>query len=817
MSFFKKASLTLLCLVLLVCVFVACDNTKSTVTDTSAETTADITAETTAEATAQTSAQTSADTTAETSDDTAADTETDHVHNFGEWKITKEATCTIDGVKTRSCACGESEEDTVVAPGHTEVDDAAVDATCTETGLTAGKHCSTCLTVTVPQTATEALKHVDANNDHKCDRCPADELTPHKDEEPKDHICDICNNKIGTLVDFTGAYAWTDAAKGTEKYERTVGGIKVSNKNATGGGVYGAATTYAVAGHVYEITYTAKCSSPTDTRMQMRFIYGSITSKNEGDSKNDGYLGWILYKDGSGKIAQVATNNIQYSLAKVVDRDINTADNNAQDFKVIVDGITNTMTLYAVKNGAYVEVDSMNFVLSKDNLIIATGAWDKFTGNNFVELSNVKIYEACADVKVDHLCDYCGAKISECSDSVDGNHACDVCGAPNISECKDANKDHLCDVDSLCDAHIDHAYASGACTACSVAEHVEADADSNGLCDVCGVRTSRLYDLKSNISKIKTYGRSISLDTGIACDFSGSGIEFKVSILGGDVKIMVNSADTSYYTLYINGERQADRLIFANGTAEYTLANNLAAGEYTFKLIKQSMIDYSETAMISLSISGSLLERPADNEILIEFVGDSITCGHSVITEHSAGSSASFDATSAYAYLTAQKLGADHSLVARSGWALLEDANGSGSVATNIYPYTSYIRSNEVYVPTRTADIVVIHLGTNDLNARDNYSTDFVVAAKKFIAEVKKMNPDAKIVWAYGSMMTGNNLTTFKTKVETIISDLGGAAAGLYAVQLPTDRSGGMSHPSAAGHVASAEVLAQFITENCLG
>ena len=51
-------------------------------------------------------------------------------------------------------------ENTVVpAKGHTEVDDAAVAATCTEAGKTAGKHCSVCNTVTVAQEVVPAKGH----------------------------------------------------------------------------------------------------------------------------------------------------------------------------------------------------------------------------------------------------------------------------------------------------------------------------------------------------------------------------------------------------------------------------------------------------------------------------------------------------------------------------------------------------------------------------------------------------------------------------------------------------------------------------------
>ena len=108
-------------------------------------------------------------------------------HNCGEGEITKAPTCTDDGVRTFSCAnCDYSyteaikasghkygEEATCTTPqvcmvcsaelaaalGHTEVIDSAVPATCTETGLTEGKHCSVCNTVLVKQDVVDALGH----------------------------------------------------------------------------------------------------------------------------------------------------------------------------------------------------------------------------------------------------------------------------------------------------------------------------------------------------------------------------------------------------------------------------------------------------------------------------------------------------------------------------------------------------------------------------------------------------------------------------------------------------------------------------------
>ena len=87
---------------------------------------------------------------------------TDHTHLFDNWLITKAATCTTDGMQTRTCsACGKVETQTIKALGlgHTVVVDKAVAATCTKTGLTEGSHCSVCNTVIKAQEVVPAKGH----------------------------------------------------------------------------------------------------------------------------------------------------------------------------------------------------------------------------------------------------------------------------------------------------------------------------------------------------------------------------------------------------------------------------------------------------------------------------------------------------------------------------------------------------------------------------------------------------------------------------------------------------------------------------------
>ena len=77
-------------------------------------------------------------------------------------------------------------QNTVDALGHTEVVDEAVEATCTTAGKTEGKHCSVCSEVLVAQNMVDALGHKDLDPvDFVCDVCNTDLCTDHVEVEDK--------------------------------------------------------------------------------------------------------------------------------------------------------------------------------------------------------------------------------------------------------------------------------------------------------------------------------------------------------------------------------------------------------------------------------------------------------------------------------------------------------------------------------------------------------------------------------------------------------------------------------------------------------
>lgn len=81
-------------------------------------------------------------------------------HSWDDGVATKPATCIESGILTKTCTlCGETTEETIEATGHKPTKLAAVDPTCTTTGLTEGERCSACDVVFQAQQVIPAKGH----------------------------------------------------------------------------------------------------------------------------------------------------------------------------------------------------------------------------------------------------------------------------------------------------------------------------------------------------------------------------------------------------------------------------------------------------------------------------------------------------------------------------------------------------------------------------------------------------------------------------------------------------------------------------------
>ena len=147
--------------------------------------------------------------------DNCGHTETTDISEKGHTLVTddgKPATCTDTGltVGLHCSVCGEvfKAQEIIPANGHTPVVDAAKAPTCTETGLTEGSHCSVCGTVIKAQEVIPANGHTQVIDAAKAPTCTETGLT-------EGSHCSVCGTviKAQEIVPATGHTPVIDVAK----------------------------------------------------------------------------------------------------------------------------------------------------------------------------------------------------------------------------------------------------------------------------------------------------------------------------------------------------------------------------------------------------------------------------------------------------------------------------------------------------------------------------------------------------------------------------------------------------------------------------
>lgn len=111
-------------------------------------------------------------------------------HSYGDWQVTKAATCTEDGIKEHTCSvCNDIETAAIPALEHKEEIIPGKAATCTESGSTEGSHCSVCGEVLVAQEIIPATGHTEETIPGKAATCTETGLTEGKK-------CSVCGETV---------------------------------------------------------------------------------------------------------------------------------------------------------------------------------------------------------------------------------------------------------------------------------------------------------------------------------------------------------------------------------------------------------------------------------------------------------------------------------------------------------------------------------------------------------------------------------------------------------------------------------------------
>ncbi len=318
------------------------------------------------------------------------------------------------------------------------------------------------------------------------------------------------------------------------------------------------------------------------------------------------------------------------------------------------------------------------------------------------------------------------------------------------------------------------------------------------------------------------------LQSGSATEFTVTGTKASVTI-SGDRHSEYDKDYRPRYAVFVNEELILDKTIDSKEeTVTIFEGDESQTASVKVMLLSEAANGPVGVKNINVSSGASTPVKPSPKkDLLIEFIGDSITCAYGV---EGKSSSESFKTTTenfskSYAYLAARQLNADYSVVSYSGHGIVSgyssgDKN-SDQLVPDFYSLSSKVSDydSEWDFNKYETDAVFINLGTNDINYvtndYDTRSEEFVEAYIAFLKTIREKNPKAAIICTMGVMGGGDEIyPLIETAVENFKAETGDTNITYFesAVHnITADGVGSDWHPSETTQINNGYIAADKI------
>ncbi|MBB6634299.1 SGNH/GDSL hydrolase family protein [Cohnella thailandensis] len=357
----------------------------------------------------------------------------------------------------------------------------------------------------------------------------------------------------------------------------------------------------------------------------------------------------------------------------------------------------------------------------------------------------------------------------------------------------------------------------------------------------------------SEIDNLKIHGRTAAQKAPLTLFWTGSALEFNAK--GSELWVEIE-ADYEQYEPWISiliNSAQVSRQMVTAGRHWICVFRGMGADTVKNVRIVKDVQAVSGDPGHSLRVhavkfDGEFLpveEKP----FKIEFIGDSITSG-----EGSIGAVAEadwipmwFSALDNYTFKTAAALNADYRVLSQSGWGVL--TSWDNNPRFNLPDYYEQVcgllngDKNESLGAKEAHDFsswqpdaVVVNLGTNDngafhnpawtdestgrtrkqrLNEDGSFNEEdlgaFEAAVRGFLAKLRKNNPRAHIVWAYG-MLGHSMMPAIYRAVDAYVKASGDRKVSVFQLPNMTDETvGARAHPGPLAHERTARELSGYL------
>ena len=342
-------------------------------------------------------------------------------------------------------------------------------------------------------------------------------------------------------------------------------------------------------------------------------------------------------------------------------------------------------------------------------------------------------------------------------------------------------------------------------------------------------------------TNVKLIGRADFYKDTLWMVHSGSGAAFTftgtkaVVTLQADSAVMNGTSDQARVAIFVNGECVVDDLI-NRMTKTYTIFESEEETECAVRIIKLSEAPLSTVGIKTIEVTARGEIYPeTDKAHLIEFIGDSITCGYGVEDEdpNHTFKTGTENVMKTYAYKTAEALDADYSMACFSGWGIISGYTSTGEtkmteqLVPDYYEKLGYSAGKYLgMAPAEVAwdfqrrqpDLIVVNLGTND----DSYTLTYEERQEEykeqyiaFLKVIRKNNPEAKILCTLG-IMGGRLLPYMEQAVKEYSEQTGDTNVATMRFTVQNSVTDGLAadwHPTEKTHTKAANKLTAKIRE----
>ena len=331
--------------------------------------------------------------------------------------------------------------------------------------------------------------------------------------------------------------------------------------------------------------------------------------------------------------------------------------------------------------------------------------------------------------------------------------------------------------------------------------------------------------IKANNPLIEYTGR-IDFSNPLSPRFSYSGVSIRASFRGTSVSILLEDEDAqNEYNVII--DKVIKRIKVTKGLTVYPIANGLTNGVHEIEIFRLTELTFGKTSFqgFLLDKGKSLVTIANKRKHLIEYVGNSITCGYGnegTLNDKYGPTTQNHYLT--YAAITSRNFNAKHMAVCRSGIGIYrnygDSTTGSKDCMPNNYSRTFLYDASPLYDFRLKPDLICIDLGTNDFsNSNNGFVVDTARYVHKYIALIDTLQQKHKstdILVLLGPMLADPSLSIVRKCLHTVVAAANKKKNGkVYFFEMSQQGNvfGVDYHPTVSQHYKNALELTNYIKQ----